>query len=359
MGKTILEVRNLSKSYTGVAAVKDVSLKVEEGEFVVILGPSGSGKSTLLMVVAGFLKPDAGEVYLNGELVNDKAPEERNVGMVFQSLALFPHMNVFDNVAFSLKMRRLDSKTIREKVDRILEVVQLSGLGRRNINELSGGQQQRVALARTLVFEPAILLLDEPFGALDKKLREEMQLELRKIHSELKTTSLLVTHDQREALVLADKLVIMNKGGIEQFGPTREVYSKPRTVFVADFVGDTNIIAGTIAEIHPDAVRIEADGDLKLSSTPNSQSKQGARATVAIKSEKIRISRDPQGIRADNILEGEIVKEVFEGTNVLHEILVNKTLLRAYHSASASESFRLGERVYVGWDTEDSVTFVE
>ncbi|MEM2890593.1 MAG: ABC transporter ATP-binding protein [Candidatus Hadarchaeum sp.] len=228
----VLEIKNLIKKYDDVAALHDVSFSVNKGELVVILGPSGSGKSTLLMSIAGFVRPDSGDIVLNGVKINDVPPYRRNVGVVFQSMALFPNMNVFDNIAYPLKIRKLEKAEIKRRVERMLEIVGLSGLGGRRITQLSGGQQQRVAIARTLVFEPSILLLDEPLGALDRKLREEMQGEIKKIHDRVGATTLLVTHDQEEAMVMGDRILVINGGRIEQMGTPEEIYNNPKTLFV-------------------------------------------------------------------------------------------------------------------------------
>ena len=352
MKSKVVEVKGLTKRFRGVTAVDHVSFQVDKGEFLVILGPSGSGKSTLLMMIAGFIQPDEGEVYIDGELANDKPPYERNVGMVFQSLALFPHMTVYENVAFPLKMRRLDPSVIDDKVKEILEIVRLSGLENRKIHELSGGQRQRVALARTLVFKPSILLLDEPFGALDRKLREEMQIEMRKLHDELNATSLLVTHDQREALVLADEIMVMKDGRIEQKGFKRDVYFKPKTTFVASFMGLTNILngytktdeTGTYAEIS-DKIRIRA----------SSLEKKTGRIHLAIKAQDIILSKaeTPISEKGDNLFEGKIVGEIFEGPDIIYEVaLPDNLVLKAMTTSSSFLDLKKGDKIYVRLDPD-------
>jgi ABC-type Fe3+/spermidine/putrescine transport system ATPase subunit len=346
----VVEVKNLTKKFRDLVAVDHVSFQVDKGEFLVILGPSGSGKSTLLMMIAGFIHPDEGEIYIEGELVNDKPPYERNVGMVFQSLALFPHMTVYENVAFPLKMRRLDPSVIDGKVKEILEIVRLSGLEDRKIHELSGGQRQRVALARTLVFKPSILLLDEPFGALDRKLREEMQVEMRKLHDELNATSLLVTHDQREALVLADEIMVIKDGRIEQKGLKREVYFKPRTTFVASFMGLTNVLNGYLwgDEKGP---YVEISDKVKVRVPP--MRKGGGMVHLAIKAQDVILSRvgEPTPGVENNIFEGTIVGEVFEGPDIIYEVALTDGLtLKAVTASISPLNLKVGDKVYVTLD---------
>jgi putative spermidine/putrescine transport system ATP-binding protein len=351
----VVEIKNLTKKFGDVKAVENVSLDVGRGEFLVILGPSGSGKSTLMMMIAGFMKPDEGEILIDGVPVTDKPPYERNVGMVFQSLALFPHMSVHDNIAFPLKMRRIDREDVERRVEEVLDIVRLPGLGERKIHELSGGQQQRVALARTLVFKPAISLLDEPFGALDRKLREEMQLELRKIHDTLNATMLLVTHDQREALVLADDIMVMCDGRIQQKGPTRDVYFRPRNMFVADFMGMTNLLKGVVSEIGSDFILVTTEDGLKLMALKDTDAKMAQTVCLAIKSENVSISKERGSLNVDNVCEGEVKKEVFEGCSVIHEVAVGNRLLRTFSPVSDKVTFKPGEKVFVGWNSDDSV----
>jgi spermidine/putrescine ABC transporter ATP-binding subunit len=239
-----LALRALTKRYHNVAVVDAIDLDVAAGEFVTLLGPSGSGKTTTLMMVAGFTPPTSGDIRLNGRSLTSLAPERRNIGVVFQNYALFPHMSVQDNVAFPLRMRNQSRRTIEDKVGAALRLVQLEQLRERMPRQLSGGQQQRVALARALVFDPDLLLMDEPLGALDKNLREQMQFELRRLHAELGITILFVTHDQEEALTLSDRIALMREGGFAQVGTAEELYERPANRFVAEFIGESNVIAG-------------------------------------------------------------------------------------------------------------------
>jgi putative spermidine/putrescine transport system ATP-binding protein len=242
-----LRIKGVSKRFADVAALDNVSLDIASGELLTILGPSGSGKTTLLKVVAGFERPDSGRVLVDGADVTALPPAKRNIGMVFQHYALFPHLSVHANVAFPLEMRNVSRLEIERRVAEALALVELAGLEQRLPKQLSGGQQQRVALARAIVFNPRLLLLDEPFGALDRKLRETMQLEVRRLQRRLGLTTIFITHDQEEALVLSDRIAVMNRGTIQQVATTTEIYERPANDFVADFVGESNIFHGTVS----------------------------------------------------------------------------------------------------------------
>src|ERR671937_2643214 len=250
--RVAIALDRVGKRFGGVSAVTDVSLEIGDGEFFSLLGPSGCGKTTTLRMIAGFERPDTGRIVLQGDDVTEVPANRRAVNMVFQQYALFPHMSVYDNVAFGLKVKRVPRSEHRQRVQEMLRVVSLEGLDRRRARQLSGGQQQRVALARALVNRPAALLLDEPLGALDVKLRKQMQLELKRIQLELGTTFVYVTHDQEEALSMSDRIAIMNNGVVDQIGIPREVYERPATAFVADFVGVLNAIDFRIDEIDAD-----------------------------------------------------------------------------------------------------------
>jgi spermidine/putrescine transport system ATP-binding protein len=248
-GRVAIALTGVSKSFAGVPAVNDVTIEIAEGEFFSMLGPSGCGKTTTLRMIAGFETPDAGRVLLEGTDVTMVSANRRPVNMVFQQYALFPHMSIYDNVAFGLKVKRVPRSQHRERVTELLRIVDLEGYDKRRPRQLSGGQQQRVALARALVNRPAALLLDEPLGALDVKLRKQMQLELKRIQHELGTTFVYVTHDQDEALAMSDRIAVMNRGRVEQLGSPREIYDHPQTAFVADFIGSLNALDVTIDEL--------------------------------------------------------------------------------------------------------------
>ena len=242
----IIELKNISKSFDGEMVLDNISLDIHDNEFITLLGPSGCGKTTTLRIIGGFVYPDQGDVIFMGDRINDVPPHKRNVNTVFQKYALFPHLNVFENVAFPLRERKVPKQEIKEKVNKMLDMVMLSGLAHRRVTSLSGGQQQRVAIARALVNEPKVLLLDEPLGALDLKLRKDMQQELKKIQKSTGITFIFVTHDQEEALSMSDTIVVMSEGKIQQIGTPQDIYNEPVNAFVADFIGESNIVDGVM-----------------------------------------------------------------------------------------------------------------
>jgi sulfate/thiosulfate transport system ATP-binding protein len=296
-----IEVKNIVKTFDAFRALDDVSLKVETGELIALLGPSGSGKTTLLRIIAGLETADCGEILFHGEDAKDRKTKDRNVGFVFQHYALFRHMTVFDNIAFGLRVQprqiRLSDDKIKAKVKDLLNLVQLDWVGERYPTQLSGGQRQRIALARALAIEPKVLLLDEPFGSLDAQVRKELRQWLRRFHDDLHITSLFVTHDQEEALEVADRIVVMNKGHVEQIGTPQEVYHKPASVFVLNFLGNVNLFQGRII-----------DGKLYLGNVPANAGQQGDKSNIKsanlyIRPHQFDISRKPQG---DNAIKATI-----------------------------------------------------
>jgi putative spermidine/putrescine transport system ATP-binding protein len=304
-----LQLRGLAKRYGSHEVLRDVDLDVAPGEFVTLLGPSGSGKTTTLNLIAGFVEPSRGTIRLDGHELTGVPPNRRGIGVVFQSYALFPHMTVQGNVAFPLQQRRPrpDEAAIERRVREALELVEMTGFAQRMPDQLSGGQQQRVALARAVVFEPKLLLLDEPLGALDKRLREALQLELRRIHQELGVTIVFVTHDQDEALTLSDRIVVFRDGAIEQIGEPQALYQRPRTEFVATFLGDSNVIAGV-----GDGGRVVADG-FEVSAehdVPAGTSK------VMIRPERIAVETRPERSMGENAVPVEIVDVIFSGASI-------------------------------------------
>lgn len=248
MSNAVIELKNISKSFGEEDILENFSVEIKKHAFVTILGPSGCGKTTMLRLIGGFETPDEGEILFDGENITNIPPYKRRLNTVFQKYALFPHMNVFDNVAFGLTIKKTDKKVIKEKVSEMLKLVNLSGFEKRSVESLSGGQQQRIAIARALVNEPEVLLLDEPLGALDLKLRQEMQLELKKIQKKLGITFIYVTHDQEEALTMSDEIIVMNNGKIQQKGTPIDIYNEPKNAFVASFIGESNIIDGVMKE---------------------------------------------------------------------------------------------------------------
>ena len=319
---TTVTVRDMRKSYGAVKAVDDVTLEVGAGEFVALLGPSGSGKTTILMTVAGFETPDSGGIEIGGRDVTAVPASKREIGMVFQRYALFPHMTVAENIAFPLRMRGIRGAAAAERVEAALAMVRLGGYGKRGTAQLSGGQQQRVALARALVYDPPLLLMDEPLGALDKNLREEMQLEIKQLQRQLGTTVLYVTHDQAEALTLADRIAVLNEGRVQQYAPPQDVYERPENAFVAGFVGETNFIEGSLRR-EGDRWRFAVDGCAEMVDLSAGGSWQdGARARLAIRSELIRVGVDAatpgmRGVVEDTIYGGGTVACVMRVTPAL------------------------------------------
>jgi len=362
-GRVAVAARGVGMSFAGEAAVADVSFDLAEGAFLTILGPSGSGKTTLLRMIAGFERPTAGEILIRGAPVADMPAHRRSIGMVFQRLALFPHMSVADNVAFPLRMRRFDARAIPERVARYLDLVRLPGFGGRRVHELSGGQQQRVAIARALVFEPDLLLLDEPLAALDRKLREEMQLEFRRIQRELGVTTINVTHDQREALVVSDEIIVMDRGRIQQMARPAATYREPGNAFVAGFIGVTNFVAGTVAEALDEAVTVAAGG-LALHGRPGNGARlaAGAPAKAALRAEQIRIAADPGRLAGlDAVLAGTVVDVIFEGERVVYEVrpeAAGLPILRVFdHDPEAHAEYSPGTGVFLGWNARDLIVF--
>ncbi|MDY0094787.1 MAG: ABC transporter ATP-binding protein [Candidatus Vecturithrix sp.] len=352
----VVDLRSVTKRYGHVVAVDNVSLTVSEGEFITLLGPSGSGKTTVLRMIAGFLQPSSGEIYVHGESVSNKAPYERRIGMVFQSLALFPHIDVYGNVAFALKMRRFDPQEIPDRVDHILEVVRLPEMRRRKIHELSGGQQQRVALARALVFEPEVLLLDEPLSALDKKLREDMQLELLRIHQELQITTLSVTHDQKEALVMSDRIVVMNNGKVAQASSTEDVYFLPQSRFVADFIGETNFFEGRLVSFNTDSCVLQHQ-QLNVIIPKRAQFDVGQEIAIGVRSERIQLSRDPEMLKhLDNQYEGHVKEVIFQGDRTAYIIQVGSETVKVVEpNLIDSVTYHKNDHVMIGWKTHDII----
>ncbi len=352
----IIEIFNLERTFEdGVVAISDLNLSVKKGEFVTFLGPSGCGKTTLLRMIAGFDKPSAGKILLNGEDISSLPPNKRPINTVFQRYALFPHYNVFDNIAFGLKLKRLNvtyekqngerftkkeklsKKEIREKVEKALKMVDLEGFEKRSVSTLSGGQQQRVAIARAIVNEPEILLLDEPLGALDLKMRKDMQLELKEIHKKIGITFIYVTHDQEEALTLSDKIVIMKDGVIQQVGEPTDIYNEPKNAFVADFIGDSNIFSGTVV------------GDKKVKFIGYTfdcvdEFKKNEKVDVVVRPEDVKLLDEGKGQ-----VNGTIVSSIFKGVHYEMVMQVGKTEVVVQSTIER----KVGERVSLSIKPEE------
>jgi spermidine/putrescine ABC transporter ATP-binding subunit len=308
----------LTKRYGEETVVDAIALSIAPGEFFSLLGPSGSGKTTTLMMVAGFVRPDGGAILLDGEDIAAVPPQKRGFGMVFQNYAIFPHLSVFENIAFPLRARRWANGAVAERVRWALELVRLGRFGDRHAHQLSGGQQQRVALARAIVFHPAVVLMDEPLGALDKNLRFEMQVEIKEIQQRLGMTVLYVTHDQEEAMSMSDRIAILNHGRIDQVGPPGEVYERPANSFVGRFLGEANLIEGTIAPQFGDGTRLVLPSGHELRAPNGSRSSEGGRGMLFIRPERIEITpgANAAGGPRDNALAGRIRRCAFLG-NVL------------------------------------------
>jgi spermidine/putrescine transport system ATP-binding protein len=299
-----VRLENVTKRFDDVVAVDDLSLEIERGSFFALLGPSGCGKTTTLRMIGGFEEPTAGTIYLGDEPVSGKPPYKRDVNTVFQSYALFPHLSIFENVAFGLRRKRVGKSEVRGRVLSILELVGLAGLERRKPRQLSGGQQQRVALARALVNKPRVLLLDEPLGALDLKLRKQMQLELKAIQHDVGITFVHVTHDQEEAMTMADGIAIMNAGKIEQLGGPSELYEQPRTAFVAGFLGISNLLSGTVSG--PETVRLDEGTDVRV--PREALNGRAGKVALGVRPEKIRV-----GHVEENRLTGRLLETAYVG----------------------------------------------
>lgn len=350
----MLELRGLTKQYGDFTAVDNISLEIRKNELFCLLGPSGSGKTTILRMIAGFEKPSAGQIFLDGIDITTVPPHKRNVNTVFQNYALFPHLSVFDNIAYGLKIKRVSPQEIEKKVRRLLEIVHLSDKQYSYPHQMSGGQQQRVALARALVNEPSILLLDEPLGALDEKLRDKMQVELSNIQRTVNTTFILVTHNQEEALTMADRIAVMRQGNIEQLGGPEAIYSTPQSRFVAEFIGTTNILDGDVIYREDDYLKIRlSTGDI-IEKIAKKNIPDIDQITLAIRPEQLKMWKTvPE--QEDNIFKGVIRNEVFYGdySNFIIELdngLKMEVMFQNFlPSGINTESFQEGETVFINW----------
>jgi putative spermidine/putrescine transport system ATP-binding protein len=351
-----LDIANLTKRYGDFHAVRDVSLEVADGEFMVLLGPSGCGKTTTLRMVAGFIEPTAGHVRLDGAEVTLLPPWKRNAGMVFQSYALFPHLTVAQNVAFGLEMRKLPRAEIGRRVEEALALVRLAGFGARLPRQLSGGQQQRVALARALAIRPDVLLLDEPLSNLDAKLRQEVRVEIRELQRQLGLTTVMVTHDQEEALTMADRLVVMNEGSICQVGTQRDLYERPADRFVAGFVGRSTFLEGTVVA----AGRFRTDGGLSLACNGVFNGKDEGRGVLALRPERVEIAAAPAA-GLDNRLPGTVEFVSYLGALIDIHVRLSPADRLVVQVANRDGGFapEVGQQVHVGWPASAGLVFVE
>ncbi len=365
MSEFTVELRDVVKRHGETVAVDGVTLAVRRGEFFSILGPSGSGKTTILRMLAGFEQPDEGEIDIAGRPVRGMPPERRPVNLVFQHYALFPHLTVFQNVAFGLEMRRVEPRERCERVDRALAMVRLDGKADRLPAQLSGGEQQRVAVARALVNRPAVLLLDEPLAALDEQLRLDMQLELKAIQERVGITFILVTHHQEEALTLSDRVAVMQHGRLQQVGTPQELYESPRSRFVATFLGASNLVEGRVDAVEGGRCRLRPLGASALpvlvASCP-AGARAGTAATVMLRPERLRLSGDVGAEGFDNAVPGRIAKAVYSGSETRYQVTVAEGLnwqVRVPNAGDVRKPWRTGEAVVLRWNAEDAAVLTE
>ncbi len=358
MSQIDIEVRDVTKRFGDVVAVDNVSFNIEKGEFFALLGPSGCGKTTILRMISGFETPSEGDIYIAGELMTTVPAFRRPTNLVFQQLSLFPHMSVFKNIGFGLEMKRTSKERIKKAVYEVLELVELQGFAERRIHQLSGGQQQRVAIARALVNHPTVLLLDEPLGALDLKLRNQMQLELKRIQREVGTTFIYVTHDQGEALTMSNRIAVMNNGIIEQIGESDNIYERPQTVFVANFIGETNLIEGRVKAIEGSKAVI-AGKELPISVCLQNGLNLDQTAFISVRPEKIRIGEQLSGL--ENIYSGVVEEAIYHGELTMYTVLLeNRLRLNVkVQNVDMKGSFARGTQLQVGWRIENGIVIAE
>jgi putative spermidine/putrescine transport system ATP-binding protein len=346
----MVHLDRVTKTYGNYIALTETRLDIQRGEFLTLLGPSGSGKTTLLNMICGMQVPTAGRVVIDGRDVTDVPPSKRGIGMVFQNYALMPHMTVFENIAFPLQIRRVEKREIRERVTKVLALVGLEALEHRRPRELSGGQQQRVSIARCMVYDPALILMDEPLGALDKKLREQMQIEIKRLHRESGITIVYVTHDQEEALNMSDRIILMNRGRIEQLGTPEELYVSPRTQFVADFIGESSLLEAEV-------VVTGEQGQIRLSSsgsnvTAKGNHPAGTKGRLLLRPECVRLLTDGDVPHGFNRLDGKLDSTLTTGGTTKHFVTLDgshEQVIVQELSNSAMKRYGPDERVQVAW----------
>ncbi|CAA6818224.1 MAG: Putrescine transport ATP-binding protein PotA (TC 3.A.1.11.1) [uncultured Thiotrichaceae bacterium] len=343
----------VQKSYDGeILVVKNLNLDIAPGEFLTMLGPSGSGKSTCLMMLAGFEPATNGEIYLDGKPINQVPPHKRGIGMVFQNYALFPHMSVAENLAYPLQVRKMSKPDIKAKVKRALDMVELGAFGDRRPAQLSGGQQQRVAVARALVFEPELILMDEPLGALDKQLREQMQYEIKHIHNRLGVTVVYVTHDQTEALTMSDRVAVFNDGIVQQLSTPNELYENPQNAFVAQFIGENNTLSGTVKQINGSKCTVKTDGGETVIAEKINVHEVGERTTLSLRPERVELDL-VDGM--DDVLTGKVEERIYLGDHIRVRVNVagNDQFIVKVRNRSDMRRLDVGQTVKVGWNSSD------
>jgi spermidine/putrescine ABC transporter ATP-binding subunit len=347
-----VRLENVVKRFGNLTVVDHVNIQTAPGEFLTLLGPSGSGKTTTLRMISGLEYPTEGEIYIDEQPVVNKPAYKRDLGMVFQNYALFPHMTVFDNIGFPMKMRGFPKDEINRKVHGILEIVHLAGFHERYPKQLSGGQQQRIALARALVFEPSVLLMDEPLGALDKKLREEMQLEVKQIQERVKITTIYVTHDQSEALTMSDRIALMNNGKIEQLGSPVDIYEKPASRFVADFIGESNFFEGVVVRKERDWVEVRTTKGLSIRSRPKEGVQKDQKINITLRPERIQIHPDP-AIDSNQFV-GKIKEVVYLGETIKYIVTLDTgdQVVVKCQNLEGEIPWERGGSIPIGWKFE-------
>jgi spermidine/putrescine transport system ATP-binding protein len=356
-----VELRKVFKVFNGETAVRGVDLSIRQGEFFSILGPSGCGKTTTLRLIAGFETPSAGELMIRGQSMTNTPAYRRPVNTVFQSYALFGHMNVWDNIAFGLRIKKLGKAEIEERVREVLQLVKMESFANRFPGQMSGGQQQRVALARALVNRPAVLLLDEPLGALDLKLRKQMQLELSNLHQELGLTFVMVTHDQEEAMSLSDRIAVMHEGRIEQIGSPEEIYECPQTAFVADFIGDTNLFAGTVESIDRSTITVRTSANLKIIVQQSDMwsGVTGDSVVVSVRPEKVYLNLYQPEVSV-NCFEGRLKNTMYMGTHVHYVVELASGDKITVRQPNTGGSFPDAHTpIYAYWGTNDCLALTD
>lgn len=354
-----LELKGVCKYFGDFVAVDDVSFSIEKGELFSLLGPSGCGKTTTLRMIAGFYSPDSGDIFLNAQNITHRPVNSRGTAMVFQNYALFPHMSVFDNIAFGLKMQKIAKADIEKRVKEVLNLIQLPGIEKKYPKELSGGMQQRVAIARAIVIHPQVLLLDEPLSNLDAKLREELRLELRELQQNIGITTVFVTHDISEAFAMSDRIAVMEKGKVMQIGSPMELYEKPENEFVGAFVGKYNRFAVRVREIHENIAIAAGDGEgltikIKMNATPLAV---GDHVKLMVRPERVRIADRPSGAASGNSFAASVFRSYYLGTQNNYEVMLNGAIVKVEMANNGAHLFEKGDKCYIEWGLEDGVYF--
>jgi putative spermidine/putrescine transport system ATP-binding protein len=355
VSKSFVKFEKVDKSYDGeILVVEDLNVDIPKGEFLTMLGPSGSGKTTTLMMLAGFETPTSGEIYLDGEAISSIPPYKRGIGMVFQNYALFPHMTVNENLSFPLEVRKINKSEIKDKVEKALSMVELQDFGNRMPMQLSGGQQQRVALARALVFEPRLVLMDEPLGALDKKLREQMQYEIKHIHANIGITVVYVTHDQNEALTMSNRIAVFNDGKIQQISTPDILYEKPECAFVAQFIGENNQLKGKVKSINGNTCVVKTDKGEEIKSLKVNVGAVGDGSTVSLRPERVEINSSDTNF--ENSFNGTVKELIYLGDHIRTRVEVcgNDQFIVKVPNSYKGANLKEGTSVKLSWKANDS-----